>query len=66
MICFNGVFEASLRADMIIAVSEYSKRHFLEVFPHYPTERIQVVYEASRFSLTDDVDEKAGQAWAFG
>ncbi len=61
LICFNGVFEASLRADMIISISEYSRRHFLEIFPHYPAERVQVLHPASRFSLTDDVDEKAGQ-----
>ena len=61
LICFNGVFEASLRADMIISISEYSKRHFLEIFPHYPAEQVRVLHPASRFSLTDGVDEKAGQ-----
>jgi glycosyltransferase involved in cell wall biosynthesis len=48
--CFNGVFEASLSADLIIAISEYSRRHFLQVFPHFPQERIEVVHLASRFS----------------
>jgi len=48
--CFHGVFYASLYADMIIAISEYSRKHFLEVFPHYPADRIIVVYPASRFS----------------
>jgi glycosyltransferase involved in cell wall biosynthesis len=61
LICFSGVFEASLRANMIISISEYSKCHFLKIFPHYPAERVQVLYPASRFSLTDDVDERVGR-----
>lgn len=48
--CFGGVFNASLYADFIIAISEYSRGYFLNVFPHYPEERIVVVYPASRFS----------------
>ena len=48
--CFNGVFNASLYADRIIAISQYSRRHFLETFPHYPSERVAVVPPASRFT----------------
>lgn len=48
--CFQGVFNASLYADYILSISEYSRRHFLEVFPHYPEDRIIVVYPSSRFS----------------
>lgn len=47
--CFAGVFGASLRADYMVAISEYSRRHFLETFPHYDAERTGVVYPASRF-----------------
>lgn len=47
--CFDGVFQASLYADLIISISHYSRNHFLEVFPHYPKERIAVVHPASRF-----------------
>ncbi len=47
--CFQGVFEASLYADLIIAISHFSRNHFLEIFPHYPGDRIAVVYPASRF-----------------
>ena len=47
--CFAGTFKASLYADFIVAISEYSRRHFLEIFPHYPAERIEVVPLASRF-----------------
>ena len=47
--CFEGVFQASLHADHIIAISHFSKRHFLETFPHYPDERVTVMHLASRF-----------------
>lgn len=48
--CFSGVFNASLYADLIISISESSRQHFLDVFPHFPPERIVVVHLASRFS----------------
>jgi glycosyltransferase involved in cell wall biosynthesis len=48
--CFTGVFNASLFADLIIAVSEHSRRDFLDTFPHYPADHVEVVYEASRFT----------------
>jgi len=48
--CFNGVFDASLRADHIVAVSTYTRQQFLQMFPYFPEARISVVYEASRFS----------------
>jgi glycosyltransferase involved in cell wall biosynthesis len=48
--CFDGVFNASLYADRIIAISQFSRRHFLETFPHYPSERVVVVPPASRFT----------------
>jgi glycosyltransferase involved in cell wall biosynthesis len=47
--CFQGTFNASLRADRIIAISEFSRSHFLRTFPHYPEDRIEVVYPGSRF-----------------
>jgi glycosyltransferase involved in cell wall biosynthesis len=49
-ICFTGVFNASLHADFVIAISNASRSHFLQVFPHYPVERTAVVYPASRFT----------------
>lgn len=48
--CFTGTLNASLYADFIIAISEHSRRHFLDVFPHYPAQRIATIYPASRFS----------------
>jgi glycosyltransferase involved in cell wall biosynthesis len=47
--CWQGVFDASTRADWVAANSEYTRRHFLETFPHYPAERMTVIYPASRF-----------------
>jgi glycosyltransferase involved in cell wall biosynthesis len=52
--CFTGVFGASLHADFIVAISQYSRNHFLETFPHYPPERVQIVHPASRFQLKPD------------
>jgi glycosyltransferase involved in cell wall biosynthesis len=49
--CFTGAFGASLRADFIVAISNYSRHYFLSTFPHYPPDRVQVVYPASRFHL---------------
>ncbi len=52
-ICFNGVFNASIYADFVIAVSNYSREKFLEIFPHYPANRIKVVHLGTRFSLAE-------------
>ena len=49
--CLDGVFRASTSADWIVAISEYSRRHFREIFPHYPAERIALIYPASRYRL---------------
>jgi glycosyltransferase involved in cell wall biosynthesis len=57
--CFEGVFQASLHADQILAISHFSKRHFLETFPHYPEERITVAHLASRFSDILPVEQPA-------
>lgn len=57
--CFTGVFRASLFADAIVAISEFSRRHFLEVFPHYPASRTHVIYPASRFDGPQDLPTPA-------
>lgn len=46
--CFNGTYNASLYADYVIAISEFTRNHFLSVFPNFPAERISVIYPASR------------------
>lgn len=68
IICFDGVFKASLYADYIVAISHYSRQHFLEIFPHYPKERIGVIYPASRFNhsisyQTSLFQIKPGEFW---
>jgi glycosyltransferase involved in cell wall biosynthesis len=50
--CFSGVFDASIYADHIVAISRFTRNHFLDVFPHYPPERITVIYPASRYETT--------------
>ena len=68
--CFTGVFNASLYADFIIAISAYSRQHFLNVFPHYPEDRIVVIHPASRFDGLSEVAKpdalsslQSGQFW---
>ena len=56
-VCFNGVFDASNHADYIISISKYSRTKFLEVFPHYPLDRIRVVYPGSRFLRGGQVND---------
>jgi len=55
--CFNGVYDAANHADFILSVSKYSLTKFLDIFPHFPPERIKVVYPASRFKLNDQNNE---------
>ncbi|UCH95988.1 MAG: glycosyltransferase family 4 protein [Candidatus Aminicenantes bacterium] len=43
LICFDGLFNASTYADHCIAISENTKRDFLDFFPHYPENRITVI-----------------------
>lgn len=57
--CFNGVYNASLHADAIIAVSEYSRQHFLRVFPHYPPDRIYTAHLGSRYQKNDRLERPA-------
>ena len=54
-LCFDGVSRASLYANTILAISEYSRAHFLRTFPHYPPENVHVVYPASRYTYSADL-----------
>ena len=54
-LCFDGVSHASLYADTILAISEYSRAHFLRTFPHYPAENVSVIYPASRYKRSADL-----------
>jgi glycosyltransferase involved in cell wall biosynthesis len=57
----HELFEASLRADAVVAISDFSRRRFLDLFPHYPAERTRTVHPASRFGLEDAVPGEAGR-----
>jgi glycosyltransferase involved in cell wall biosynthesis len=58
--CFEGVYRSSLYADFVVAISEFSRKRYLEYFPHFPEERIGVVYPTSRFEKnTKDGDRPA-------
>jgi len=48
LICFEGIFNASIFADHCIAISEYTKKTFLDYFPHYPEDRITVIRLGTR------------------
>ena len=48
--CWEGVSRAASNADWIVAISNASRNHFLELFPQFPPRRIRVIYPCSRFS----------------
>lgn len=48
--CFDGVFRSAVVADWVVAISEASRTHYLSVFPHFPEDRIRVIYPCSRFA----------------
>jgi hypothetical protein len=48
--CFEGVFRSAIAADWVVAISEASRLHYLRTFPHFPEERIRVIYPCSRFA----------------
>lgn len=54
--CFRGAFQASLYADLIVAVSGFTRQHYLSIFPHVDPDRVKVLPLASRFTDRDPVD----------
>ncbi|MFZ3040416.1 MAG: glycosyltransferase family 1 protein, partial [Thiobacillus sp.] len=48
--CFDGVFRSAMAADWVVAISEASRAQYLSVFPHFPEDRIRVIYPCSRFA----------------
>jgi glycosyltransferase involved in cell wall biosynthesis len=62
--CLDGVFRAATSADWIVANSDFTRRHFLEIFPHYPAERTAFIHAGSRFSF--DRPAPAGVPERFG
>lgn len=52
IVCFEGLFNAAISADFLIAISSSTRDHFLRIFPSFPHERIRVIYPCSRFDTT--------------
>ncbi|MEY3760779.1 MAG: hypothetical protein RIR39_2270 [Pseudomonadota bacterium] len=48
--CFDGVFRSAMAADWVVAISKASRDHYLSVFPHFPNDRIRIIYPCSRFA----------------
>jgi glycosyltransferase involved in cell wall biosynthesis len=49
LVCAGGLLDASIHADMMVAISNATRTRYLELFPHYPSSRVRTVYPASRF-----------------
>ena len=56
--CFNGMLSASLYADHLISISEYTKKNFLEVFSHVDEKKISVVYPGQRYEKSSPILKK--------
>jgi len=56
--CFDGVFRSAVAADWVVAISEASRDHYLRVFPHFPLDRIRVIYPCSRFLDSAEVGKR--------
>lgn len=48
--CFEGVFRSAIAADWVVAISEASRESYLTTFPHFPEDRVRVIYPCSRFA----------------
>jgi len=47
--CFDGVFRSSVAADWVVAISEYSRAHYLKLFSAFPERPHQRRLPCSRF-----------------
>lgn len=56
--CFDGVFRSAMAADWVVAISKASRAHYLQVFPHFPADRIRVIYPCSRFANPSAVGKR--------
>lgn len=59
LVCFNGMFDASVTADRFIAISKFSRDRFLHWFPHVAPEQMSVVYPAARFGQAEPTTRDA-------
>lgn len=51
LVCFNGALNASLYADHVVTISNFSKNSFLKFFPYYPEDKVSVVHLGNRPTL---------------
>src|SRR5581483_1085344 len=51
LVCFNGLYEASLYAESFVAISAFTRERFLHWFPQVDPDRVTVVHPAARPSL---------------
>lgn len=64
--CFEGIFRASIAADWILAISEFSRVHFLSTFPHFPENRVRVIHPCSRFRNLESPGKRPGKLEKIG
>lgn len=50
--CFQGLFDASTRADAFVAISAFTRDRFLHWFPHVEPGAVTVVHPAARSAFT--------------
>lgn len=51
MFCFRGTFDSVMNADIIVAISEYTKERIKYYFPYINDDRIRVVHGGNRYTL---------------
>jgi glycosyltransferase involved in cell wall biosynthesis len=64
LVCFDGLFDASLQAAHFVAISQYSRSRLLHWFPHIDADRTTVVPLAARPSLTRVGDDAVSRMLA--
>lgn len=57
VVCTNGIFDAALYADHIIAISESTKKRFMQFFPNFNEDDISVIHLGNRPGLTVPINE---------
>jgi glycosyltransferase involved in cell wall biosynthesis len=63
--CFDGMFRSAVAADWVVAISEFSRAHYLKTFPHFPADRVRVVHPCSRFTDADEAGTPPAVAQRF-
>lgn len=56
--CYKGTMDSVIKADKIIAISEYTKDRLLHFFPFINSSKIEVVYCGNRNALLEEKENK--------